>query len=608
MTATDYAKVGLKCGLEIHQQLEGRKLFTACPTVIRDDTPDGRIVRRLRAVAGETGEIDIAALGELRKERSFIYEYHSDTTSLIELDESPPIPMNEESLRATLQVAKLLQAAPVDQVHVMRKTVIDGSNTSGFQRTALVAVDGVLQTPFGPITVPTISVEEDAARIMEQTAESVTYRLDRLGIPLIEIGTGPDIKHPDQVMDVAQRLGMLLRSTGTCKRGLGTIRQDLNVSVAGGTRVEIKGCQELKMLGQLCEFEVLRQLALIDIAKTITQPAVNDIKDVTTAFHDIKTGIIGSALSQGSVVLGVKMPLASGILGKETQPGKRFGTELSDAAKIASGVKGMIHSDEQVSKYGMTETHVSAVRQMTGCAEKDAFVLVAAPRSQAEKALNAVVDRFNLAPKGVPKEVRKANADGTTSFMRPMPGAARMYPETDVPPIAITPELIASILVPERIDERAARYLKLGLSKDLADLAAGSEDFALFENFVKKFSGLKPAYIAESFFTTAKNIKRQFNIDISPTEDDYNLLFSAVQGGSVAKEAVLEILKEKQPVASVLSKYTSISDVEIDKILDEIIVGNPGKQYNALIGIAMGKLRGKAPGQKVNERLKAKVK
>ena len=605
----DYAKLGLKCGLEIHQQLEGRKLFSNCPTVIRDDEPDGRITRKLRAVAGETGEVDIAALGETRKQRTFIYEYYNDTTSLVELDEAPPVPMNDDALQATLQISKLLKAIPVDEVQVMRKTVVDGSNTSGFQRTALVARNGELQTPAGPISIPTLSIEEDAARIMDQTAETVTYRLDRLGIPLIEIGTGPDIRHPDQVIDVASRLGMLLRSTGKCKRGLGTIRQDLNVSIAGGNRVEIKGAQELRMLPTLVVYEAQRQLALIAISNELkkSSKAKEDIKDVTSTLRDIATGVIGGSVKAGGVVLGVKMENAFGLLGKEVQPNKRFGTELSDSAKVASGVKGIIHSDEQPSKYGIDDAHLAKLREALGCSQQDAFVLVAAPIQQATKALVAVVARYNSAFDGVPGEVRKANIDGTTSHLRPMPGAARMYPETDIPAIPITPELLKSITVPERIDERAARYLKLGLAKDLADLAAANEDHNLFESFIKRFPSLKPAYLAEVFFSSAKTIKRQHNIDIQPTENDYAMLFSALQAGTVAKEAVLDILKEQKPVAELIGKYVTMSDTDIDKALDEIIKANPGKPYNALIGIAMAKLRGKAPGQKVNERLKTKI-
>ena len=608
MTQHDYAKLGLKCGLEIHQQLEGRKLFSHCATTIRDDEPEGTIVRRLRAVAGEEGHVDVAAIGEMRKERSFVYEYYNNGTSLVELDEAPPVPLNHDALMATLQLSKLVQATPVDQAHVMRKTVIDGSNTSGFQRTALIARNGMLRSSSGDITIPTICLEEDAARIIGQTADVVTYRLDRLGIPLIEIATGPEIKHPDQALDVAQRLGMLLRSTGKVKRGLGTIRQDLNVSIAGGQRVEIKGAQELKMLPTLVQFEVDRQLALLQIAKDLKErkSATHGFKDVTSAFQNA-SGIIGTVIKQGGVVRGLRLCDATGLLGREVQQGRRFGTELSDAAKIASGVKGIIHSDEQLSKYNIGDGENNAIRSTLGCGQGDAFVLVAAPLAQAEKALTAVAERYNMAFKGVPKEVRKANIDGTTSFLRPMPGAARMYPETDIPTLTITKEILERIVLPERIDERSARYVKLGLAKDLADLAAGAEEHPEFEDFLRKFTALKPAYLAEVFFTSGRTINRQFNIDITPTTEDFEVLFSSLQANLVPKEAVLDILKERKPVMELIAKYKSLSDDDLDKALDEIITKNPGKPYNALIGIAMGTLRGKAPGQKVNERLKKKL-
>jgi len=607
-TMTEYTKLGLRCGLEIHQQLEGRKLFAPTPCALRDDAPHGTVTRTLRAVAGETGEVDVAAAAEMRKQRTFIYEYYRDTTSLVELDEAPPIAMSAEALRTTLQFAKMVDAKPADHIQVMRKTVIDGSNTSGFQRTSLVARNGLLKTPHGDIRIPSICIEEDAARIIKQDGSSVTYRLDRLGIPLIEITTGPDLKDPDQVTDVAERIGMLLRSTGNVKRGLGTIRQDLNVSIKGGERIEIKGAQDLKMLSTLVANEVQRQQGLLALAQELMgmKPLAPHICNVTAIVKDVQSPIIQRVLKNNGVVLGVKIPHATGILGLELQPGKRYGSELADYARVFAGVAGIIHSDEDLSKYGLKEKTVDLLNELK-CGEKDAFVLVAAPQAQAHKALEAVVERHNLAPKGVLKEVRKANDDGTTSFLRPIPGAARMYPETDVSPIPVTKELWNGITLPERIDERAERYVRLGLGKDLADFAARSEAYATFDAFVKRFDALKPAYIAEVFFTSARSIKRQFNIEIAPTVDDFGALFEALQTGRITKELIIDILKERKPVADVLAGHIMLSDDELASAIDEVIKINAGKPFNVVMGAAMAKLRGKASGQKISELLKKKM-
>ena len=227
----DYKSLGLKCGIEIHQQLEGRKLFCSCKTEIRKGNPDFTVKRRLRAAAGEAGEIDIAARHEEEKGKEFIYHGYDDINCLVELDEEPPPPMNQEAIKTTLQVAKLLNAKIVDEIQVMRKTVVDGSNTSGFQRTALVAKDGFVKVGGKRIGIPTICLEEEACQIIERKKEYDVYNLSRLGIPLVEIATAPDIETPEECKEVAAKIGMVLRSVPGMKRGIGTIRQDVNVSI-----------------------------------------------------------------------------------------------------------------------------------------------------------------------------------------------------------------------------------------------------------------------------------------------------------------------------------------------------------------------------------------
>jgi len=230
----DYKKVGLKAGIEIHQQLNTKeKLFCGCPTLLRKtEEHEGEFFRYLRATESEMGEIDQAAQEEMKREREFHY-YTYDTTCLVEYDEEPPAPLNEEALSLCLMISKLLHMTPIEQVHIMRKLVIDGSNTSGFQRTALVAVNGML--PGGGI-IETICLEEEAA----QRVRDDVFSLDRLGIPLVEITTSPCMHTPEEVQETAEFLGMVLRSTGRVKRGLGTIRQDVNISISAGARVEIK--------------------------------------------------------------------------------------------------------------------------------------------------------------------------------------------------------------------------------------------------------------------------------------------------------------------------------------------------------------------------------
>ncbi len=280
----DYKKLGLKSGIEIHQQLDTNKLFCNCPSELRDDEPDTRIKRKLSAVAGETGKIDIAAAHEQKKKRFYAYEAYDNSTCEVELDQAPPRLINEEALRIALQIALMLNAKPVDYVQVMRKTVVDGSNTSGFQRTALIAREGYVETESGRVSIPSVCLEEDAARRITTTKDSVTFRLDRLGIPLVEITTGPEIISPEQAKEVAAYIGMVLRSTGKVKRGLGTIRQDVNVSIKKGTRVEIKGVQDLKSIPDVIENEIQRQLEIINSDKKVDKEVRKANKDNSTSY------------------------------------------------------------------------------------------------------------------------------------------------------------------------------------------------------------------------------------------------------------------------------------------------------------------------------------
>ncbi|MEM4246972.1 MAG: Glu-tRNA(Gln) amidotransferase subunit GatE [Candidatus Woesearchaeota archaeon] len=608
MAALDYKQLGLKCGIEIHQQLEGKKLFCKCPTIIREDEPHFSVVRQLRAAAGEAGQVDIAALQEMKKGRQYSYHCYKDTTCLVELDESPPEAINQEAFRTALQVSKLLKAKTIDRAQVMRKTVVDGSNTSGFQRTTLIGMNGSISTSLGSISIPTICLEEDSCRTIEEKPNEVVYSLDRLGIPLLEIGTTPDIKTPEHCREVCEKIGLLLRSTGKAKRGIGTIRQDINVSINGGNRIEIKGAQDLKAIPLLVEREVVRQMNLLEIKEELNKRRIKkfeaQIKDITNQIKNSGSKIIKKTIEANGIVLGIKLPGFARLVGKEIQPGRRLGTEFSDRAKVIAGVGGIFHSDE-LPNYGITDREVELIKHELGCLEKDAFVIVADTKEKAKKALEAVAERANEAIDGVPCEVRGAKTDGNTTYQRPMPGAARMYPETDIPPITITKELLDSIELPELIEDKIKRYEKMGLAKDLAELTARSEKAGLFDKFVTEFLELKPAYIAEVLMTSAKTIKRNHNIDISPTEQDFIELFAALSAGQITKESVLEILKENKPVCKVLQKYNTLPDNELRSALKKIILENKGMPFNALIGIAMKQLRGKAPGEKIVQFLKA---
>ena len=276
-----YKKVGLKAGLEIHQQLDTHKLFCECPSMLRQDKPEIIVKRKLYAVAGETGKIDVAAAYEAIKKKTYIYEAYSDTTCLVELDEEPPHLINREALKIALQISLLLNAKPLEISQIMRKTVIDGSNTTGFQRTLLIARDGFIEINQKKIGIATICLEEDAARIIKQDKREKTFRVDRLGIPLVEIATKPEIEEPEEAKIAALKIGEILRACKV-KRGIGTIRQDVNLSIKGGARIEIKGVQEPKLISKVIEKEVLRQIELVKRNASVPEVRKAELDGSTT--------------------------------------------------------------------------------------------------------------------------------------------------------------------------------------------------------------------------------------------------------------------------------------------------------------------------------------
>ncbi len=600
----NYKELGLQCGLEIHQQLEGKKLFCNCPTTLRDDEPDFVIQRKLRAAAGEEGEVDIAAKQEQIKGKTFSYQGYSDTTCLVETDCEPPHEINPEALTAALQLCRIVDAEIFPVIQVMRKTIIDGSNTSGFQRTSLIARNGAIKTSGGKVRITNISLEEDSCKIISESNDEKIYSLDRLGIPLIEIGTAPDITSPEHCQETAKKLGMLLRSLPNVKRGLGTIRQDVNVSIKGGMRIEIKGAQDLRQLPLLVEFEVKRQQELLKIKdelKKVTLPSFQ-VLEVSSLFVHSAANVIKNILAKKGVVMAIKLPGFAGYLGREVQPGRRLGTEFSDWAKVRAGVGGIFHSDE-LPRYGISENEVAAVREKLGCKAGDAFVLVADMEQKTRLALEAVYDRAQQSLKGVPGEVRKANADGTTAYLRPIPGAARMYPETDVP--LIKPDL-SKIELPELLEEKIIRYQKdFGLSKDLAEFAAKSELVHLFEELVAQYPSVKPAFIAETLISVPLDIKRQYHHDPEKlTEENFRDVFKYLAQGKIHKDIVLDVLIDMITDKFDLKRYSTLGTEEIHTELLKIVSENKGAPFPALMGLAMKRLAGKASGQFISEQLR----
>ncbi len=625
MSELDYDELCLKVGFEIHQMLDTHKLFCDCPSELRDEDPSFTVKRELTPTESELGEIDRAALAEAAKSKKFQYEVNPKSVCLVELDEEPPHPVNREAKEIALESSLLLNASPVDEAHVMRKTVIDGSNTAGFQRTILIATGGNLEVDGKEISLETICLEEDAARKIEESEEYVTYRLDRLGIPLLEIATAPDFTNPENTAKGAEKIGRILRATGEVKRGIGTIRQDVNVSIEDGARQEIKGVQELSLIPTVIEREVQRQVKLLEIKEELEERekaagAEREISEVSEAFSDTESKIIDSALSQGGGVFAVKLEGFGGLLGKELIPDRRFGTELSDYAKVYGKVQGIFHTDE-LPGYGISEKEVKKLKERLGASEEDAIVIVADEENKCRKALEAVVDRANMAFNGVPEETRRALPDGNTEYMRPLPGSARMYVETDVPPLRITEEEVEKIgeRLPEKPGEKRKKYQeKFGLSKELAKQLSVSDKTSFFEEVIEKHD-IDPTLVASTLVQTLTQLEKD-GISIEKiSEGSLKKVFRLIAEGEVSKDAISEILRkvgEEHSVEEAIEELglRKMEEEKISEIVSEVVenkedlIEEQGERAaNALMGVVMEKIGGKADGETVHKLLREKI-
>lgn len=481
----DYKKLKLKAGLEIHQQLDTEsKLFCNCSTKMQMREPQFDVMRKQHPVASELGEIDIAVQHEFMRNRTFDYQVFENETCLVELDEEPPHNVNQQALHTAVEIALLLNCEIPNEIHIMRKTITDGSNTGAFQRTMVIGMNGSLKYGSKQIEIQQICLEEDAAaNAGEEDDGKVTYKLNRLGVPLVEITTGIlEGFSPEQIQEIAYMIGITCRSTGKVKRGIGTLRQDVNTSIRNGARVEVKGVQELGLLSKVVKKEVERQLSL------------NKVKH----------------------------------------------------------------------------------------------------------------------------ETRAANPDGTTRFSRPLPGAARMYPETDVLPIVVDAEWVKKIKteLPEPWTNKLVRFKKkMNLSSDMAIQIVGSDYLQFFEKVMKKYPRINATIVANVFTSTFKDIRRK-KLDVKILKDSHFMsIFDAFAKKKILKEAFPELLANyianpEESMSESIKKLdlTILNKTELKKIVAQLVADSPNTRKEKLYGIAMGRVRGKVDPQEVMKIVAAEIK
>ncbi|GBC69174.1 Aspartyl/glutamyl-tRNA(Asn/Gln) amidotransferase subunit B [archaeon HR01] len=622
----DYERLGLKVGLEIHRQLNtARKLFCPCPTEYDESGEKISFTRFLREAQSELGELDPAAVFESRKRKKIVYRMDRRSACLVELDEEPPHTLNGEAVEIALTAALLMGSTPVDEIHVMRKIVVDGSNTAGFQRTCVVATGGRVVVDGEAIPIQTITLEEDAARLVESSRGVVEYDLSRLGIPLIEVATAPVIKSPEQAVKAAKAIGDILRATGKVKRGLGTVRQDLNISIRDGALVEVKGVQELELIDDVVEYEVRRQLHLLDVSKRLAArlggglPAFNPV-DVTHLFTDTKSKVIRRSLDAGGRVMALLLPAFAGLISEEPFKGVRLGAELAAYAKAWAEVEGIFHTDE-LPGYGITSEEVASLRKYMGAGDADAVVLVADLEHYAVEALRAVYERAAEALRGVPNETRAARQDGSTVYIRPRPGAARMYPETDIPPIPITENYLEELKsrLPETLDRLAERLSRqYGLSRQLVQELIDRERVEIFMEILGKTSA-SPTVVATTLTETLTSLARD-GVDVGRLGERVLLeVFQLLSEGVFSKEMLRDVLARaaSEGVSDVRSLVSSMGLAAVDleevrRYVDELVERNRSflgdeRAVKRLMGDLMKRYRGRVDGRLLHQILSERV-
>jgi len=625
MSEIDFEKIGLKVGLEIHQQLDTKKkLFCKCRPIESDEYTE-KFSRSLRTAKSELGKLDPAALFEKTKSKKINYYANSQSSCLVEKDEEPPHDLDHDAKKISLLISSMLESKIFSEIHVMRKTVIDGSNTSGFQRTMLVSQGGNLKVGEKKIGVQAVCLEEDAAKLLSNEQNETNYSLDRLGVPLVEIALEPVSTKPSEVKEIALTLGRLLRATRMVKRGIGTIRQDVNISVMNSGVVEVKGVQQLDQLEKIINYESKRQHGLILIAEKLKKLSITitkeDIIDVTEIFKDCDSKIIQNAMKLNAKIKAIRIRNFSGLFGFEPYPGIRLGKEIGQLVRFF-GIGGVFHSDE-LPNYGINNSDVDKVRKHLELVDGDGFLIIAGEDSKLDYAVNSIVKRIQDAADGVPAETRAATQEGETIFLRPRPGASRMYPETDIPSVSVMPEEVklAKDNIPKSWDESIAEIQqKYDLNLQLSEQIFDSEYLELFEKICQNEKNA-PNFVASILCSSITNMGRQ-GLDVTLLKPEHIIeAFGLLAADKIPKES-LEIIfenimsgkSENVSMAMQSADVSSMDKNELNGILDQVIQSNMelvkklgDKAITTLMGIAMKEVRGKASGKMVNDLLQKKI-
>ncbi len=510
-----YDRIGFMSGLEVHQQLLTReKLFCHCPAGLynRSDDFDAEVVRHMRPTLSELGEYDGTALMEFKTRKEIIYRIKNETACTYEVDDTPPFPIDREALQIAIEIALLSRLNIVGEVHITRKQYLDGSIPTGFQRTAIIGVEGSIPLKNKTIRLIQLSIEEDSCREISDIGHTRIYKTDRLGMPLIETVTYPDCVNPDEVKEACDYIRFLNRSTGKVRTGIGAGRQDVNVSCKGGTRIEIKGVAHTRWIPELTHIEAFRQWSLLllrDALKRIKNQNTWKIESFTVDTEDkhFSYSPLDKAVENKLSIRLVKLPGFKGALSHFTQPEKSFANEISDRLKVIACLEkpNMIHSESFVSE--LEENEWKAFANQAKSTEDDALIVIWGPEEDMKTALETIEERCRMAFEGIPNETRKSFADGSTIFERVLPGADRMYPDTDSAPIPLEDDFIdrLSHTLPTEIIDRYHQLKAWGIPEDTFTYIFSKNLFPLIDELVRE-QGVDPAFAGTFIGHRLKNL------------------------------------------------------------------------------------------------------
>jgi glutamyl-tRNA(Gln) amidotransferase subunit E len=621
MTGNDYAALGFKSGLEIHQQLlTSKKLFCRCPAARYSDHFDAEILRHMRPTLSELGEYDGTALMEFKTKKEIIYQIQRDTVCTYEMDDTPPFELNCEALDIALGIGMLYGCSMVDEIHIARKQYLDGSIPTGFQRTTIVGVNGSIPFRDRSIAIVQLGLEEDACREVSDVGHRRTYLTDRLGMPLIETVTAPDMRTPQEVAEVAEILRRLVRGTGKVRTGGGAARQDVNVSISGGTRIEIKGVPRIPDIPLLTYNEAMRQRNLLRLKDELHRRGIT--RDSFEARTEVVTKLlrktrfepIRNAVADGLVVHGVLLRGFQGLLRWQTQTDTFFSREISDRVRVVAcltTLPNIIHSDSPSETLPSSEWRT--LRKSMGATDDDTLVAVWGSPQDAALGASEIALRAREATIGIPSETRQALRDGTNGFERILPGPDRMYPDTDLPPLRITEERLERLRVdiPPPYWERERWYCDIGVPEDLVAPLSTSPYVDLFARAVREWN-ITPTVVAETLVQFPKRIRKKTGGRVAFTEETMREILLAIREKSLAREGILPSLlavaqgsrfvRHDLPAPCSSDELKSIAG-RCSADLQAIRLHSPAKARRKLMGLVMGHVRGRIPGRLVAQYL-----